>query len=197
MSEPKFDLTRDESDRDVEPRSRPSTVPEDHLQTTRLPAISPPPVGVFSSFPPSAVVAVAPRLPTFDSSSPGSNAPSSAPDASAKPSWLRGLLTATFPPPPPDAVTLDERTLRKRTGSAAALLSMALVITSLVVGLRSAPALEPAVASTVVASRAALALGLLAFAFALLRAAERLFFLPSERIDSPPAHAAERPGATH
>jgi hypothetical protein len=199
MSEAKFDLTGDESDRDVEPRSRPSVVPEDHLQTTRLPLISPPPVGIFSSLPPSAVVAVAPRVPTFDPRPGDSIAPpSSTTDApAAKPSWLRGLLTATFPPPPPEAVTLDERILRKRAGSVAALLAMALVITSLVVGLRSAPAVEPVVAATVVASRAALALGVLWFAFALLRIAERLFFFPNDRPDAAPARDADRTGATH
>jgi hypothetical protein len=189
MSEPKFDLTGDESDRDVERRSRSSAIPpEDHLQTTRLPAISPPPASLFSSSPPSAVIAVAPRLPSFDPLPGDSTAPPSSvtePPA-GKPSWLRGLLTATFPPPSTDAFVADERVQRRRAGSVAAILSLVMVITSLVVGLRAAPPAEPSVAATTVACRAAVALGILAFAAALLRAAERLFFLPADSPDSRP-----------
>jgi len=204
MSEPKYDLTRDESDRDVERRSRPSVTPEDHLQTTRLPAMTPPPFGPmgfssappppggFTSSPPSAVIAVAPRLPSFAAEPGESVSPaSSASDApAAKPSWWRNLLTATFPPPRPDVVSADERALRRRAGSVAAISSLALLVASLLIGLRGAPAAEAAVAATVVASRAARALGLLGLVFALLRAAERLFFLPADGGDGA-AHARE------
>jgi|HubBroStandDraft_1064217.scaffolds.fasta_scaffold71570_1 hypothetical protein len=201
MSEPKFDLAADESEHDLGPRSRPSGAPEDHLQTTRLPAISPPPPGLFSSSPPSAVVAVAPRLPSFDPSSGESIAPpSSITDVPpVRPSWLRGLLTTTFPPARAEILTVDERVLRRRTGSIAAVLALALVIASLVVGLRAAPAAEPAVAATVVAVRAAMALGLLAFAFALIRTAERLFFVvpPVDAAAAAPAQEAMKSPGTH
>jgi hypothetical protein len=206
MSEPKFDLTRDESDRDVERRSRPSVIPEDHLQTTRLPGITPPPIGFssappssgppgFTSSPASAVVAVAPRLPSFDAE-PGESVspPSSTTDApAAKPSWWRNLLTATFPPPRPEALSADERALRRRAGSGAAIFALTLLVASLVIGLRAAPAAEPTVAAVVVASRAALALGLLGLVLALLRAAERLFFVPAEGADVARARDGNRP----
>jgi hypothetical protein len=138
-------------------------------------------MSAFSSSPPSAVVAVAPRVPSFDPSTGESAAPpSTMSDAPAgRSSWWRGLLTATFPPPR-DAVSADDRVLRKRIGSIAAGVAAALVIVALVAGLRPAPSGEAAVAATVVASRAAVALGLLAFAYALLRAAERLFFPPAD-----------------
>ena len=221
MSEPKYDLTRDESDRDVERRSRPSVTPEDHLQTTRLPAMTPPPFGpmgfssappppgpgAFTSSPPSAVIAVAPRVPSFGAEPGQSVSPvSSTSEApAAKPSWWRNLLTATFPPPRPDALSADERVLRRRAGSVAALSSLALLVASLLIGLRGAPAAEPAVAATVVASRAALALGLLGLVFALLRAAERLFFVPADGGDADLGrlyadavyHGTEREEANH
>ena len=209
MSDRKFDLTADESDRDIERRSRPSTVPEDHLKTTRMAPIAPPPIGPLKfssappppfsiSSPPSAVVAVAPRLPSFepdarDSQAPSLNVPGPTTDAPvARSSWWRSLLTATVPPGRRDAVSVDEVVLRKRAGAGAAVLSFALVVAALVVGLRSAPAIEPAVAATVVASRAVIALGLLAFALALGRAAERLFFAPADGSDTARAAGAQR-----
>jgi hypothetical protein len=200
MSEPKFDLTGDESEHDVGRHLPPSMAPEDHLQTTRLPAISPPPVGLFSSAPPSAVVAVAPRLPSFDPSPDDSVAPpSSTTDAPAgRPSWWRGLLTATFAPPGAGAIPARERVLRRRTAAVVALLGGMLVITSLVAGLRGPPAVDAAVAATAVASRTVMALGILAFAHALLRAAERLFF-GAPPLDSPeaPRGPDADPPATH
>ena len=111
----------------------------------------------------------------------------------AKPSWWRNLLTATFPPPRPEGLSADERALRRRAGSVAALLSLVLLVTSLVIGLRAAPAAEPAVAAVVVASRAALALGLLGLVAALVRAAERLFFVPAETAEAARLREGNRP----
>jgi hypothetical protein len=214
MSERKFDRTsdsRDEPDRDVERRSRPSATLEDQLQTTRLPAITPPPIGIgYSSAPPSAVIAVAPRTPSFEPGAGDSMAPSGAPSSApaipasppSTPSLWRGLLTATFPPARTDGISADERLLRRRTGSAAAVLALVLLVGSLVIGLRSPPALDAPVAAAWVVSRSAVALGVLGVTIALLRIAERLFFVPIETAaadssDAARSRDANRPPASH
>jgi hypothetical protein len=210
MSERKFDLTndsRDESDRDVERRSRPSATLEDQLQTTRLPAISPPPIGIgYSSAPPSAVIAVAPRTPSFEAGGGESDAPSGMPaiptSPPSTPSLWRGLLTATFPPSRAEGLSVDERNLRRRTGSAAAILALVLLVASLVIGLRSPPPLDAPVAAAWIVARSAMALGVLGVTTVLLRIAERLLFPPLDAATPDSGETARsrepnRPPAAH
>jgi hypothetical protein len=197
MSDAKYDLTREESDSDVESRrDRPSASPDDHLMTRRMPAISPPPMrpGTLSSPPPPPAI---PRMPSFVPGIEGVGSAGYSTDAPAgaqpRASWWRALLTTTFAPAA-SASALDANALRRRMAAACAGLALGLVLLALVLGFRSAPSLEPAVAAAVVVSRALVALGMIAFGGALLRTAERFLaasglLTPAESADGQGAHA--------
>jgi hypothetical protein len=95
----------------------------------------------------------------------------------SKPPWLRALLDSTFPPA--EAVVDPKVALvaRRRAGALALTFAVALALVAVIVGLRGAPedaGLAPNVAAALVLSRGLFAVGAGAFAFGLLRMAERL-----------------------
>jgi hypothetical protein len=163
MNEAHIDLNAQDSSREG-----PLDPSDDRLLlTTRLPPITPPPMRP-ASVPPS--------------SPPPSFAPSGmyrTGSAGEQPrsSWWNALLTATFPPPSIAApAATDERVMRRRIGATCAGMALGFVILALALGLRGAePAYSPAVAAALVIARAIVALGFLAFGYALLRMAERFF----------------------
>jgi hypothetical protein len=106
-----------------------------------------------------------------------------APDVS-KPSWLRNLLTTSFPPPAPVRAPGVHLPISPQTaGTVFAVLGLLFAVLALVTGLRGAPpeTLAPAVAASLVIARAVVALGAGALSFAMFRQAERLL------VDEPPA----------
>ncbi|HEY1695336.1 MAG TPA: hypothetical protein VGG39_24375 [Polyangiaceae bacterium] len=164
---------------------RPALSPEgDELTTTVRPPLTPPP-------PPMAVANAAP-LPSFPPPSDvpsftlQSQYPSHAPHPSAppldgpgagKPSWLRSLLTTTFPPPGVARNANPDAPIRASTaGAVFAALGVFFAFVALVCGLRGAPTeiMPPVVAASVVIARALVAFGAGALSFAFLRQAERL-----------------------
>jgi hypothetical protein len=172
MSEAQVDLGVQDFGNDV-----PSDESDDRLLTTRLPPITPPPLRP-PSVPPSAM----PTQPPF--------APSGTYRTEVQPtnSWWRALLTATFPPPampsiaPPVNAEERERVLRRRIGATCAGMAIGFVILALALGLRGAePAYSAAVSAALVLSRSLVALGFLAFGYALLRMAERVLTGRSEQ----------------
>ncbi len=193
MSDAKFDLTREESDSEVDSRrDRPSATPDDHLMTRRMPPISPPPMRTLSSPPPPPVI---PRMPSFVPGSVDGAVSRYNTDVTPGPppraSWWRAMLTATFAPAA-GANPVDANALRRRIAATCAGFALALVVLALVLGFRSAPSLEPAVAAAVVVSRALVALGMIAFGVALLHTAER-FLAAAGLLGS--GQAADGPGA--
>jgi hypothetical protein len=154
-----FDLTNDDSAaHDVDSMARThSVLPEDHLATTRLPPISPPPMrGPGGSQPP----------------------PSMLPQRQPRTSWWQALLTATFPPTPAPSAPTDERVVSRRIGLACGALSLVLLVIALGVGFRGVPSpfsSSPTVVAALVLARALMALGVLAFGYALLGIGERFF----------------------
>ena len=110
-----------------------------------------------------------------------------APPPAAKPSWLRALLTTTFPPPGAMRNTNPDAPIRASTaGTIFAAMGLVFAIVALVTGLRGAPAepMEPVVAAATVIARALIALGAGALSFAMLRQAERLL------VQEPPNHGS-------
>jgi hypothetical protein len=146
----------------------------DELKTTRRPAISPPPA------PPSLrahAASVPPPVMTFSSTSDSRPRPTSEPPDAAKPSWLRALLTTTFPPPAPARHASAPAPITAQTaGTVYAVLGVLFAVVALVTGLRGAPSevLAPSVAACLVIARAIIALGAGALSFAMFRQAERL-----------------------
>jgi hypothetical protein len=91
--------------------------------------------------------------------------------------WWRNLLSSTLPPLAAGSPFL-ERVMYARAAVACMVLSLAVVLLALVIGLRGVPAelfTPPIVAAAVLMARALVALGLLAVSAALVIAAERLF----------------------
>lgn len=137
--------------------SMPPVPPEDHLATTRLPALAPPP-----------------------RPSRRTSQPPMPPLAEPKTSWWRALLASTLGPPSPGITAGDARTVDLRISAICAGAALVLFLVALGVGLAGAPSQTPAIAVAVVAARSVLALGLLGVAFSLLRMAERFFTRRSE-----------------
>jgi hypothetical protein len=102
--------------------------------------------------------------------------PSEAPAPLPRTSWWRSLIAATMAPPAHEDENAD-----RRVGKAFVGLALGFALVALLVGLRSAPADSPAVAVAMVTSRTVVALGLLAFGYALLRMGERLLAPRSAR----------------
>ena len=169
----------------------------DELTTTVRPPLTPPPPPPATSVAPPPVMAAEPPLPSFPppsdlpSFSVSAHAaplprPASVPpmDAQAKPSWLRSLLTTTFPPPGAAHHANPDAPMRASTaGVVFAAMGVFFAFVALVCGLRGAPTeiMPPVVAASLVVARALVALGAGALSFALLRQAERLLVQPPPR----------------
>jgi hypothetical protein len=185
MNEVKSDYLDPELLKDAEGRSpQPLDLSSegDELKTTRRPAISPPPAPPTSlrSHPPSVSAPAVSRPSTGEARI---HFPSEAPDAT-KPSWLRALLTTTFPPPAPARHPGAHAPIPAQTaGTVYAGLGVLFAIVALVTGLRGAPSetLAPSVAACLVIARAIVALGAGFLSFAMFRQAERLL------VEEPPA----------
>lgn len=112
--------------------------------------------------------------------------PSEPPAALPRTSWWRSLIASTLAP----ADVAREERGEKRIGLTCVGLALAFAVASLIVGLRPAPGDATSVAVAVIASRTAIALGLNAFGYALLRMGERFLKLRAPRRDedgrSPP-----------
>jgi hypothetical protein len=175
MNEGLMNLVDDDSSRDIPQQGH--AEPEDHLATTRLPhelgfrhaGIPAGPAGRPLGAP--QVVVPPPRqsYPTGAASPGGMLYPSEAPAALPRTSWWRSLIASTISP------SATEEAAGRRMGTFTIGTALVFALTALVVGLRGAPdAASPAIAVALVAARGALALGLLAFSYALLRMGERL-----------------------
>ncbi|HLK37663.1 MAG TPA: hypothetical protein VKU41_12975 [Polyangiaceae bacterium] len=91
-------------------------------------------------------------------------------------SWWKGFLESSFPPPAVPAPA-GERTTRRRIGSACAVLSLAVVVCALAIGLHGAPPLSPrppVIDAAIVIARAIMGLGMLGVGLSLLRIGEHL-----------------------
>jgi hypothetical protein len=176
MNEGLMNLVDDDSSREI-----PQPVhgeAEDHLATSRMPSRDPDVrhVGLPSVPRPHApsspqVLVPPPRqsYPTGVVSAAGPLYPSEAPRALPRTSWWRSLIASTMSP------TSTEEAAGRRIGMFTVGSALVFALTALVVGLRGSPdAPSPAIAVAIVVARGALALGLLAFSFGLLRAGERL-----------------------
>jgi hypothetical protein len=150
----------------------------DELKTTRLPPLSPPPPAVSSmpplpSFPPPAMT------PTFTLNE---GPPRHEAEPASKPSWLRALLTSTFPPPSPErAAGAKAPVSTTAAGTIFAVLGLVFAAVSLVTGLKGAPSdptVAPIVSAALVIARALVALGAGALCFGMFRQAERLLVKP-------------------
>ena len=156
MNEPGIDLA--DAPPSGDGTSMPPVPPEDHLATTRLPALAPPP-----------------------RPSRRTSQPTVPPFAEPKHSWWRALLASTIGPPSPGITAGDARTVDLRIAAICAGAALVLFLVALGVGLAGAPSQAPAIAVAVVAARSVFALGLLGVAFSILRMAERFFTRRSEQ----------------
>lgn len=159
---------------------RPALSPDgDELKTTRLPPISapPPPVAAelpLPSFPPPAAA------PAFSGTVEIAQPPATerqATEPPGKPSWLRGLLTTTFPPPDTQRdPRADAPVGANVAGIVFTVLGVVFSLVALVTGLKGAPMdpVAPIVAAALVIGRAIVAVGAGALGFAMFRQAERL-----------------------
>jgi hypothetical protein len=178
MNEVKSDYLDPDLLKDADAGSPPPLEPSsegDELKTTRRPAISPPPAP--PSLRPHPASVPPPPAMTFASTSDSRSRPTSEPPDAAKPSWLRALLTTTFPPPAPARHASTPAPITAQTaGTVYAVLGVLFAVVALVTGLRGAPseALAPSVAACLVIARAIIALGAGALSFAMFRQAERL-----------------------
>lgn len=159
----------------------------DELKTTRLPPITPPPPPltaqfVTTSLPPLASAFPLPSAPPLNHEATTryrAEAPP-APSVPNRPSWLRGLLATTFPPPAAPAALPGahaQQTVRRAAGAACIGLALVFALVAMLSAFRGAPAdhtLAPIVAASLVLMHALIALGAGTFSFCLLRMAERL-----------------------
>jgi hypothetical protein len=162
---------------------RPALSPDgDELKTTRLPPASPPPPAVAAevplpSFPPPPDAPVFPG--TVDVAQPTTERQPTEPPG--KPSWLRGLLTTTFPLPDTQRNPRADAPIGANVaGTVFAVLGLVFSLVALVTGLRGAPMdpVAPVVAAAMVLGRAVVAIGAGAISVAMFRAAERLLVRP-------------------
>jgi hypothetical protein len=147
------------------------------LETIRLPPATPPPPAMYAYAAHPVGTTSMPPLPS--SFPPPSRVPSmgSAPPAAARPSWLRALLTTTFPPPAAQPDPQTTRMARRTAGAVCVGLALAFAFVAMITGLRGAPddpTMASAVAASLVMAHTFVALGAGAFSFGLLRMAERL-----------------------
>jgi hypothetical protein len=151
----------------------------DELKTTQLPPMTPPPLATASMppLPPVTFPPVAPA-PSFAIETGTTRYATEPPQATAKPSWLRALLTTTFPPPGTSRNQGAQAPVSMQTaGTAFAVMGLVFAVVALVTGLRgvpSDPGVAPVVAAAYVIARALVALGAGALSFAMFRQAERL-----------------------
>ena len=126
-----------------------------------------------------------PPLPSFPPATPPptftmQHAPQRTPSETVlegKPSWLRNLLTTTFPPPGMPIQANPDAPIRASTaGAVFAGMGLFFALVALITGLRGAPAeiMPPVVAASLIVARALIALGAGALSFAMFRQAERL-----------------------
>jgi hypothetical protein len=154
------------------------SVEGDELKTTQLPPLTPPPPA--ASMPPLPPITFPPQTPapTFHLDEGTTRYRSEPPPAVGKPSWLRALLTTTFPPPGTAPQAVHGAPISAQTaGTVFAVLGLVFAIVALVTGLRGAPSeagVAPVVAAALVIARALVALGAGALSFAMFRQAERL-----------------------
>jgi hypothetical protein len=146
------------------------------LETIRLPPATPPPppMHAYAAYP--GTTSMPPLPPSFP---PPSRVPSmpSQPPVAARPSWLRALLTTTFPPPSGQPDPHTTRMARRTAGAVCVGLALAFAFVAMITGLRGAPddpTMAPVVAASLVMAHTFVALGAGAFSFGLLRMAERL-----------------------
>jgi hypothetical protein len=181
------DLLRDAEATNQRPAlvERPTEEGAELTTMTRLPPITPPPPMTTTMVPPALPASFRPPAP-----SPAPQVALEAvalhfphePAASAKPSWLKALLTPTVPP----AATGQTATLPmiRPTTAGAVLASLGLVfaLLALVTGLRGTPdtSVAPVVAAAIVLARALVTLGAGALSFLLFRSAERLLVSPDQ-----------------
>jgi hypothetical protein len=172
MTEGLINLVDDDSSQDVQ-GANPASAEEDRLATSRLQAHVTPPVSTRRPQPPQGAVVPPPR-PSYPGGAGAPRAmlyPSEPPAALPRTSWWRSLIASTLAP-----AAQEDAISERRAGAACIGFAVAFSLTALLVGLRGAPsdAAAPGVAVAVVLARAALAIGLLAFSYALLRMGERL-----------------------
>jgi hypothetical protein len=180
MSERNADFLDSELLKDAEATNqRPAMSPEgDELKTTRMPSMTPPPPAL--SMPPLPPITFPPAspAPSFAVDDGTTRYRSEPPPASPKPSWLRALLTTTFPPPATQRDPSVKGPVSVQTaGTVFAVMGLVFAVVALVTGLRGVPSdttVAPAVAAAFVVARAIVALGAGALSFAMLRQAERL-----------------------
>jgi len=145
----------------------------DELKTVRRPALGPPPSPPASQRPQPTSLPPA----SLPSTGEGRTRHTSEPAPGVgKPSWLRALLTTTFPPPVAPHPGARPPISAQTAGTVFAVLGLVFALLALVTGLRGAPSepLAPAVAACLVIARAFVALGAGALSFAMFRQAERL-----------------------
>jgi hypothetical protein len=175
MTEGLINLVDDDSSQDVQ-AAHPVSADEDRLATSRLQAHAPLPVPSRRPQSPQATGAavVPPPRPSYPTGAGAPRTmlyPSEPPAALPRTSWWRSLIASTLAP-----AAQEDATAERRAGAACIGFAVVFSLTALLVGLRAAPsdAAAPGIAVAVVLARAALALGLLAFGYALLRMGERL-----------------------
>jgi hypothetical protein len=169
MDEGLMNLLDDDSSRDIPQHGHGEA--DDHLATSRLQAhLVPPAPGSRPQGPPQVLVPP-PRqsYPTGSASPGGMLYPSEAPKALPRTSWWRALIASSLAP------SASEDMAGRRMGTFSIGTALVFALTALVIGLRGSPeAPSSGVAVALVVARGALALGLLAFSYALLRMGERL-----------------------
>jgi hypothetical protein len=213
MDEAKTEFVEKDAGKDADSTAQHSPVPpaaaDEQLATTRMPPLTPPPP--LAALPPPArsvsqppppspslpsigALPPLPRPPSFPPASPALAPAFSAMQQPPAPrtSWWGALVASTVPPPGSAVARAAERDVHKRIGGACAGSGIALVLVGLIVGLHGVPA-DPTMAPVVMAStlvvRGLLALGVLAFAYGLLRMAER-FYVGRRSAESDPAKSS-------
>jgi hypothetical protein len=144
----------------------------DHLPTTRLPPLTPPPA------PTAALSAQAAPSRTTSTMPPTNAAPVPAP---AKASWFRALLSSGSPPPAEETGEPDVMTARHRLATGCVAIACAFAAIGLIFAFRPVPSLAasaPVVVAATVVAHAIKAIGAGALCYGLLRMAERLSVRP-------------------
>jgi hypothetical protein len=168
----------------------------EHLPTTRLPPLTPPPTLATAAIPPLSASFVPPPVApahapfVHPSAPPPAAAPATTLDSNegttryrheapplTKPSWFKALLASTFPPPAAVPGEHDAAAVRRKLVVTCVGFSLFFAAVALVTGLRGAPVdptLSPVVVAAIVVARAIVAVGAGALSYGLLRIAERV-----------------------